>query len=214
VVLFLVHSRRVDRFLPDYHTDLDFAHTLLRLRSRLEVVVAAIGWRPAMGLPRRVDRLPIDWAVLAREARDQGAYLLLLRLTRPRTVEIGKLGTHRFEAGYYLYVGSAMRNLTARMNRHLRKTKTHHWHIDYLRAVASEVTAIPIRSSRRLECGLAQALDGLMDRGPLGFGCSDCPCPVHLFHPQDNPLHDREFHQVLQAHRMVDRASKGIEPAE
>ncbi|RLB63576.1 MAG: DNA/RNA nuclease SfsA, partial [Deltaproteobacteria bacterium] len=127
VVLFLVHSRRVDRFLPDYHTDLEFAHTLLRLRSQLDVVVAAIGWRPALGLPRRVDRLPIDWSMLAREAQDGGAYLLLLRLTRAHSVRIGKLGTRRFDAGYYLYVGSAMRNLTARINRHLRKTKTHHW---------------------------------------------------------------------------------------
>ncbi len=202
VVLFLVHSRRVDRFLPDYHTDLEFAQALLRLRARLEVVVAAIGWRPALGLPRRVDRLPIDWSQLAREAQDRGAYLLLLRLTRPRTVRIGKLGTQRFEAGYYLYVGSAMRNLTARLNRHLRKTKTHHWHIDYLRAVATEVTALPIRSSRRLECELARDLDALMDRGPTGFGCSDCSCPVHLYYQRDNPLHDPSFHRVLQAYRM------------
>jgi len=202
VVLFLAHSRRVNRFLPDYHTDLDFALTLLRLRSRLDVVAAAISWRPALGLPRRVDRLPIDWAELAREARDQGAYLLLLRLPRPRRVRVGKLGTLRFAAGYYIYVGSAMRNLTARLNRHLRRRKTLHWHIDHLRAVASEVTALPIRSSRRQECELARDLDAFMERGPAGFGCSDCDCPVHLYFREQNPLQDVQFHRLLQTYRM------------
>ncbi len=202
VVLFLAHSRRVDRFLPDYHTDLDFAQTLLRLRSRLDVVAAAISWRPALGLPRRVDRLPIDWEMLAREARDQGAYLLLLHLTRPRRLQVGKLGSLRFAAGYYLYVGSAMANLTARVNRHLRRRKAFHWHIDYLRAVASEVTAMPIRSSRRQECELARDLDALLERGPRGFGCSDCDCPVHLYWSRDNPLHEKRFHRLIQAYRM------------
>jgi len=204
VVLFLAHSRRVNRFMPDYHTDLDFARTLLRLRSRLEIVAAAIGWRPALGMPRRVDRLTIPWEQLDREAQDRGAYLLLLRLTRARTVRVGKLGTLRFAPGHYVYVGSAMRNLTARINRHLRKRKIHHWHIDHLRAVASEVTAVPIRASRRLECDLARDLDVLLDRGPAGFGCSDCDCPVHLYYAPDTPLHQPAFHRLLQRYRMPD----------
>lgn len=34
--------------------------------------------------------------------------------------------------GYYYYVGSAQKNFTQRILRHLKKRKTVHWHIDHL----------------------------------------------------------------------------------
>ncbi|MBW2526446.1 MAG: DNA/RNA nuclease SfsA [Deltaproteobacteria bacterium] len=203
VVLFLVHTRRVERFLPDYHTDLEFARTLLALRRRLQVVAAAVGWRPRLGLPRRAEVLPIDWRFLARHAQDRGAYLLLLRLKQRRLVEVGKLGRMAFQPGTWIYVGSAMAGLDARMARHLRRRKRLHWHVDHLRDVADEARALPIRSANRLECSLAAALGARFSRGPAGFGSSDCGCSSHLFfHPED-PLADPDLHTLLQRFRMA-----------
>lgn len=203
VVLFLVHTRRAKSFLPDYHTDLDFSRTLLTLRRRLDVTAAAVGWRPRLGMPRRVEELDIDWAHLSREAHDRGAYLLVLRLDRRRKVSVGRLGRHTFEPGYWIYVGSAMQHLTARIERHRRHRKRLHWHVDYLRAVASDVRALPIRASRRLECTLARELAAVMRPGPAGFGASDCDCAAHLFHCPDLPLDSPAFHQLLQRYRMA-----------
>jgi sugar fermentation stimulation protein A len=203
VVLFLVHTRAATRFLPDYHTDLEFSRTLLSLRHRLHIVAAAIGWRPALGLPRKVERLEVDWPYLEREAHDSGAYLLVMHLTRPRAIMVGKLGEIAFEAGYWVYVGSAMGGLAARTNRHLRKRKRFHWHVDYLRNVATEVRALPIRSSRRLECTLADDLGALLRPGPRGFGSSDCDCATHLFHHGSSPLQDVRFVKLLLRHRMA-----------
>jgi sugar fermentation stimulation protein A len=77
-----------------------------------------------------------------------------------------------------------------------------HWHIDYLRDCADTVTPIPIRTSRRIECDLASALGAFLQSGPPGFGASDCDCPGHLFHAEQNPFHLPRFHGVLQAYRM------------
>ncbi len=59
-------------------------------------------------------------------------YLLLIEVEEELLLTIGKLGTFRFKPGFYLYVGSARKNLPARINRHLSQNKKLHWHIDYL----------------------------------------------------------------------------------
>jgi Uri superfamily endonuclease len=61
-----------------------------------------------------------------------GCYSLIFRLKRNETVRVGKLGQEVFPAGTYVYTGSAMNGLGARLRRHCAKTKKIHWHIDYL----------------------------------------------------------------------------------
>jgi len=202
-VLFIVHTPRVSCFLPDYHTDLDFAQTLAAVRKRVRIIAASVSWNPDLTLDETVRPLPIPWSRITREAQDCGAYLLLLRLPEARRVDIGGLGPLDFPAGHYIYVGSAMRNLAARMARHVRLTKRPHWHIDYLRAHADRAEALAIRSSKREECFLAQAVGTLFPPGPAGFGSSDCPCPTHLFHAgPTHPLNLRPFHNLLEQFRM------------
>ena len=53
----------------------------------------------------------------------KGTYLLLINLNYNIDVQIGKLGKIHFLKGWYVYVGSAMNNLEARINRHLRSNK-------------------------------------------------------------------------------------------
>ncbi len=201
-VVFLVHYPKVRCFMPDYHTDPAFSDALLEVRDRVRVLPVAISWRKDLSLGRVAKPLEIPWEYVARENQDCGSYLLLMRLKRQRRIRVGKLGTLALQAGYYVYVGSAMGGLTARVARHLRASKKKHWHVDYLRPHVSEVEALPIRSSKRIECSLAKAMAQIMNPGPKGFGCSDCRCSTHIFYsaapPQDRP----EFHAVLERFRM------------
>ena len=117
---------------------------------------------------------------------DGGAYCLLIRLTHEAGATIGRLGWFEFAAGYYVYAGSAMRSLSARVARHQRRDKTHRWHIDYLLALpaARLVECVAYPSAERQECLLNQTVQ--RRRGahvPVrGFGSSDCRsgCPAHL----------------------------------
>ncbi len=125
-----------------------------------------------------------------------------MELSHDQTITVGRLGALHFRRGYYIYVGSAMANLSQRIARHLRRRKRLHWHIDYLRRCADKVTVLPIRSSQRQECEVAQAVSAIFPYGPRGFGSSDCKCPAHLFWHQDNPLHCASFHTMLHHFRM------------
>lgn len=64
--------------------------------------------------------------------------MLLLRLPRPATIGVGRLGSFQLAAGWYAYIGSAHGpgGLVARTSRHLRSPKPLRWHVDYLRACA------------------------------------------------------------------------------
>lgn len=202
-VLFLVQYDGVDWFLPDYHTDLVFAQALLAARLHLRVLPVAIGWNERFEIRQKPKLLEIPWQHLQRECADRGAYLLVLHLDEPQSLTIGSIGTHTFAAGYYVYVGSAMANLSARIARHLRKRKKMHWHIDHLREHAGRCVALPIRSSRREECIIAQACGGVLEPGPTGFGSSDCACGTHLFYSAQNPLHCPAFYELLFRFRMA-----------
>ena len=201
-VLFLVSSHLPRFFLPDYHTDIDFAQTFLALRETLMFKAVSVHWREDLTLHDEVRELTIPWDLIGREARDSGNYLLILHLSADRSIPVGRLGTVLFRKGFYLYAGSARTNLTKRLERHLRKRKTFFWHIDYLRDQADACMAVPIRSSRPLEHELAASIKKISDWSVTGFGSSDCDCESHLFGMHEQPLHTVRFMEVLQSYRM------------
>jgi len=120
---------------------------------------------------------------------DSGAYHLLIRLSRPLRMRVGRLGVVGFPAGWYVYTGSAMRGLRARVARHRRRRKRLHWHVDYLLRRGRIVEVIVRPSRRREECRLnarVAALPGATMPVP-GFGSSDCRCVSHLVHFDRRP---------------------------
>ena len=202
MILFIVHYPHVNWFMPDFHTDYAFSSALLQARHDTKVIPVAIEWKPDLSISEQVKILEVPWGYLEGEVADRGSYLLVLEFDRDKLVHAGRLGSMLFQKGYYIYVGSAMTNLTARIKRHKRMRKKEHWHIDYLTHAADSLLALPIRSSRREECSIAESFSSILAHGPAGFGSSDCGCKTHLFWSKDNPLHGEAFHDVLQSYRM------------
>ena len=118
-----------------------------------------------------------------------GVYYLVIYLKGERRIQVGRLGCFRFPAGYYVYTGSALNGLEARIARHLRKEKRKWWHVDYLLewAEVAEVRRLPTRE--RKECALNRKVAGLAGAYVVasGFGASDCTCETHLFFFETQP---------------------------
>ncbi len=115
-----------------------------------------------------------------KASQDSGSYVLLIRLDEPRMITAGRRPPQHFPAGHYAYVGSALNGLSARLERHLRKEKRLHWHVDYLLREARIVEIVTCRSQERTECAIAAALAERFD-AVASFGASDCRCRSHLF---------------------------------
>ena len=113
---------------------------------------------------------------------DQGLYIAVFHLPKEQQIHIGKLGHVHFQEGFYYYVGSGQRNLSARLERHGRKDKPLRWHIDYLSVRAEMLGAITIDGCRERECELAKELAEVYELAVPGFGASDCRCKGHLFY--------------------------------
>jgi Uri superfamily endonuclease len=127
-----------------------------------------------------------------------GTYALILELSEPRLLDVGRLGRFKFPAGFYVYLGSARGpgGIQARLGRHLRWGGKLHWHIDHLRIEAETrgYGYILDRSEPDLaltECDLFQKLAAIPNAGiPIPkFGASDCQsgCLAHLIHFRVRP---------------------------
>ncbi len=112
--------------------------------------------------------------------------MLVLKANEPLTIQVGQLGKFQVSPGCYAYVGSAQGpgGLRARVARHLRPVKRHHWHIDTLTAALPVAAVITSTNPRDLECLWVRRLLALPGTtAPIpGFGSSDCRagCPAHL----------------------------------
>jgi sugar fermentation stimulation protein A len=213
-VLFVILHGEPGVFIPNLHTDPAFAAALSRYGKTVEFHAALLRCDED-GMAELVNpSVPVDISHGELAASDGGNYLVLLELPESRTVTAGALGPLPLEKGWYVYAGSARKNLSARMARHARKGgKRKHWHIDYLCPQAGIIKTLPVMSYRNLECELARDLEKLGGRPVPGFGASDCAakgsrCPSHLFHFPFAPLENSGFTDLLFRYRHVEFQSK------
>ncbi|MGN0954509.1 DNA/RNA nuclease SfsA [Dialister sp.] len=188
-LLVLVHYGDAQWFLPDYHTDLPFAEEFRRGMDVLDWKACVIPWTKEFLMPERVRLIPSSKEVLDREMGNAGDYMIVLSLDEDRTIAVGSLGDIQFPKGYYVYVGSARKNLDQRIAHHKALRKGRHWHMDYFRGACRFAGAIPIRTADDLEHRLAGAVEKIAPWSIPGFGCTDCRCSSHLFGFHENPMH-------------------------
>ncbi len=202
-MLFILMNPKARRFVPNLHTDPAFTGKLIALKDR--IWMRAVSVRTREDGPVRVEdpAVPIDLEAASAVIQDRGVYMLLVEVKRRRRLNVGSMGDIQFDPGWYVYVGSAKRNLEARIARHRRRRKKMHWHVDYLLAGVeyTDITAVPIRSRHDLECELARDVAKLASRSVARFGCSDCSCPSHLLRFDNKPLVSRAFLDLLLHYR-------------
>jgi len=115
-----------------------------------------------------------------------GCYSLVIKLNRKKTIRVGQLGEAAFPAGTYVYTGSAMKGLAARVKRHCSRKKKIHWHIDYLLTLSDarikKIILYPAGPGQ--ECRQNQVIAARPGAAVIlkNFGASDCRsgCLSHL----------------------------------
>jgi Uri superfamily endonuclease len=112
-----------------------------------------------------------------------GTYTLIVELGAPKRIEVGALGTHDFELGWYAYTGTAFGpGGFKRIDRHrdvaAGRNGVRHWHVDYLLGdEQARIDGVCRSQDVDAECRISGAIDG---RHVPGFGASDCDCDSHL----------------------------------
>jgi len=119
-----------------------------------------------------------------------GTYALVFESGSYCTIEVGGLGPVELRPGFYVYIGSALGpgGLKARIERHWRATKRHHWHVDYLGDRLTARSAWYVAANSRQEHDWAMAIAACEGIEPVPrFGASDCRCRSHLFFLAEAP---------------------------
>jgi len=115
----------------------------------------------------------------------KAVYLLFLELEESMVIKVGALGEISFQPGIYVYVGSAMKSVEKRLERHFSNVENKHWHIDYLTVKAEAFDYFILPENSEYEKWLAEKLEKYCESVPE-FGSSDSPKNSHLFQvPED-----------------------------
>lgn len=115
----------------------------------------------------------------------KGSYLLIIWLEGKKRI---KTRGREFDlkGGFYVYVGSAMNSLERRVERHFRRNKKLHWHIDFLLREGELLRAYLIPSGERLEEKLSIEVSKYGE--PVeGFGASDIGVSSNLYRFDGEP---------------------------
>ena len=201
-VLFIVQGSEVDYFMPDFHTDLGFAVTMMNVQQNVKFIPVHVHWNSNMTVSQSTKTLDIPWDYVEMMSKDRGAYVLGFDIERDVSVNVGALGEHFFPKGSYMYVGSAMNGLSARIARHKRRIKNKRWHIDYLMSIASNVVHMPVISAVNIEVPLAKALSEVYIPYAKGFGASDSCMDTHLFSAPPDATNSAEFQDIILSFRL------------
>ena len=117
-LLVLVHDGNARWFLPNYHTDLSFSEEFRQGLDLLDWKACAIPWTKDFLMPETVRLIPTSKEALDKEMGNAGDYMIILQLEEDKTITVGSLGDIHFPKGFYVYVGSARKNLDQRIAHH------------------------------------------------------------------------------------------------
>lgn len=202
--LYLISDYSVRRFIPNFHTDPRYGEMFSRAKH-VSILPLKVKFTDPVTLDAdSLKPVKVGYKELEENNHDRGAYLLVLK--NPDTFEtvIGKLGTRRFEKGFYVYAGSAMNGLSARLARHKRKRKKNHWHIDRLIPERMKIVkTFPIRRKDRVEERIAGDMLGICDGFVRKFGATDSMHDSHLTFFRVNPLRNPAFFNILLSYRTL-----------
>ena len=122
---------------------------------------------------------------------NKGIYILELFAKEVFAISAKKFLDVTFPKGYYYYIGSAQKNLKSRIERHLRKDKVIHWHIDHLtthKLIEKIIPFIIPDGEKKLEAEIANSFIFYFDAQIIadGFGNSDTKeTKTHLFYKSE-----------------------------
>ncbi len=198
-LLILVHDPKAAWFLPDMHTDPDFAAAFGKAMDIVDWKAAAISWTPDFTMPEAARLLPSSKEAIEKEGGDRGAYLLVLEVKEEIEIEGACV-----LCGYYVYAGWAADHLQKEMSRHRSPRKRAAGPVDALRQRARLTGLFPIRSNEDISREVRQALAKISD-GEISI--SFAGRKEKLFQFSDNPIHQKKFTE-LEAYFQIDRLSK------
>jgi sugar fermentation stimulation protein A len=201
-VLFVIMNPQIKYFLPAYHIDFEFAKVFMEVKDKVEIRAIAVGWDKTLSHLNTLKEVSIPYDFIESQLKDRGVYLLIIYLPQDKTIKIGNLEEIYFKEGYYVYIGSAKRGLSKRIERHKRKYKKLHWHIDYFLQKAKILNDIPIITNFKRECFLVEKILQISDNFIQKFGSSDCSCISHLFYFKYNPLTNENFIDTINYYRI------------
>ncbi len=199
-VLFVVHSRRPHWFLPDYHTDPDFAQSLLDGEGAISVAALGVEWTKDVTMVESPREIPVLWDLLKRSFGDLGGCLATFRLDRRLWLSM-EGNSVEVPPGYWAIASGAIHGLPAVLRALTGKRVRPQTLWDEIRSRVTLKT-IPVRSTRDLGLEIKECLRAISINEIFIPPVANREAPAALFAFDDDPFKKRAFVDIILRLRM------------
>jgi len=204
-LVFLI-TGKAKHFIPNYFQDEVFFNTFLDNYHKIKIIALSYSVElknNSLCVYKDLPEVPVPYDVLSSIELNRGSYLVVFKLIQEEQIHVGGFGNLFFPSGYYIYTGSALNNLSKRIERHKKNNSKKKWHVDYLHPPMKFVREYHF-SSMDVECELAEILSSIFS-SIKQFGSSDCKCRSHLFYSKSDPEFIPDFINIIFKMRFNNR---------
>lgn len=135
-VFLIAHRDNLKYFLPDFHTDLQFAKTFLKVKDKIDFFPLSVSYDKNLNLKSKVTKLEIPFDIIEKEAKDRGNYLLIAK---------------KKNNSYEIFIGTEKKDLSKKIKRLKNKKLKNKDYAEELAHSALSFNIYPILTSTNLE---------------------------------------------------------------
>ncbi|MBI9102348.1 MAG: DNA/RNA nuclease SfsA [Spirochaetales bacterium] len=186
-IILVLHHADTRLFIPNFHTDPDFAFTLEEASKSIKIHAVSVETDQSGSVTLINPDLPIDFTPLKAAKADRGFYILLLHTPA---------GIDGYEEGWYGLIEGVDKGLRKGLERRLKRKQRSGNVIEKMNFHADERKGIPVYSLQDLTQRAMKEFSSLSDEVVVEK-------PFLIFF-KENPIFNREFTEVLFRYRHLE----------
>ncbi len=192
-VIIVLHHGDTRLFIPNYHTDPEFAFTLRKANTFLNIHAVSVETDRRGFVRVSNPKIPLDFAPVQAARDNMGFFILVFNIEKsPLTVR----DENYFITGWYVFIIDSESALRETMNRHLNRKNLDENLISIINYQSSARKGIPVYCDPELGNRFRKDLSGFSDRSPAGEEKEQ-----EYLYFKKNPLQNSDFTNLLFLYR-------------
>ena len=184
-VVLVIHHGDTKRFIPNFHTDPEFAFALEKALGRVEIHAVSAETEKDGCVSIVNLALPVEFTGLEAAKRDLGVFMITLKIDKET-----KIPGETLQPGWYIFIESPEKELSSTLKKRINRKNSHGSSLEIINYHSSYRKALPIYTLTALKEEVSEAVSKIADGAVSDY-----------FFFKDSPLKNPDFTRLLFYYR-------------